>query len=197
MDKRKARYVIVDHRMGLNKFRQGNQVVLMGTFMAVASFAGKDFALYLDKNNLPNRNYLETIYARMHVFDGNGLWNYRMIYESKEEHYDLFDKPTKNIKIFEYLKGAKITGKASSSETIFISGKIITEQERIFYYQQETKADDKGYYEFTVPYSRDSPYKTRLLNDYELRYGNTGQFMNISINISENDVMNGNVIKVN
>ncbi len=96
-----------------NKFRQGNQVVLKGTFMAVASFADKDLAMYLDKNNLPNRNYVETMYARMHVFDGNSLWNYRMIYESEENHYDLFDKPTKNINIFEYLKGAKITGKAS------------------------------------------------------------------------------------
>jgi asparagine N-glycosylation enzyme membrane subunit Stt3 len=123
--------------------------------------------------------------------------DHRMIYESEENHYDLFDKPTKNINIFEYLKSAKITGKASSNETIIIAGKIITNKERIFDYMQETKADDKGYFEFTVPYSKDSPYKTRLLNDYELRYGNTGQFINISINISENDVMNGNVIKVN
>ncbi len=188
MDKRKARYVIVDHRMGLNKFRQGDQVVLKGAFMAVASFADKDFGLYLDKNNLPNRNYLGTMYARMHVFDGNGFKNYRMIYESNETHYNLFDIPTKNIKIFEYVKGAHITGKATSNGTVYISGKIITNQKRISDYNQEAKPDSSGNFEFIVPYSMNSPYETRILNGYEIRYGK----VNLSINVSENDVMNGN-----
>lgn len=193
MDQRNSRYVIVDYRMGLNKFRQGNQVVLKGAFMAIASFADKDFAMYLDKNNLPNRNYLETMYARMHVFDGNGLKNYRMIYESKDALYDLFDRPTKNIKIFEYVKGAKITGKASSNETVIISGKIITNRMRFFEYYQETKADASGDFEFIVPYSIEQTNKTRLLNSYKLIYGNT----NLSVNVSENDVLSGNTIKVN
>ena len=193
MDKRKARYVIVDRRMGLNKFKQDGQLVLKGTFMAISSFADKNFETYLDKYNLPNDNYFQTMYARMHVFDGNGLKNYRMIYESKETYYDLFDKPTKNIKIFEYVKGAKIEGKTSSNETVLLSGQITTNQERKFDYLQETRADENGFYEFVVPYSGDSPYETRLLKGYDLRYDNS----NISINISENDILNGNIIKVN
>lgn len=193
MDMREARYVVVDRRMGLNKFMQNGQPVLKGTFMTILSFADKNFETYLDKYNLPNDNYFQTMYARMHVFDGNGLNNYRMIYESKETYYNLFDRPTGNIKIFEYVKGAKITGKASSNGTAFISGKITTNQERIFDYSQEAKADEKGYFEFTVPYSTDSSYETRLLKNYYLRYDNSS----ISINISENDVLNGNIIKVN
>ncbi|MFZ3168039.1 MAG: hypothetical protein WA130_10535, partial [Candidatus Methanoperedens sp.] len=193
MDMRKARYVVVDRRMGLNKFMQNGQPVLKGTFMTILSFADKNFETYLDKYNLPNDNYFQTMYARMHVFDGNGLNNYRMIYESKETYYNLFDRPTGNIKIFEYVKGAKIIGKASSNGTAFISGKIITNQERIFDYSQEAKADEKGYFEFTVPYSTDSSYETRLLKNYYLIYDNSS----ISINISENDVLNGNIIKVN
>jgi len=192
MEKRKARYVIVDQRMGLNKFMQGDQLILKGTFMVIASFADTDFAIYLDKNNLPNRNYFNSMYSRLHIFDGNGLENYRMIYESNEIHYNLFDKPTKNIKIFEYVKGAKITGKAVSNETVRISGKIITNQGRIFEYMQEAKADDNGDFEFTVPYSVDSPYETRLMNKYEIIYGNE----KVSIDVSENDIMDGNVIKV-
>jgi len=193
MDMRKARYVVVDRRMGLNKFMQNGQPVLKGTFMTILSFADKNLETYLDKYNLPDDNYFQTMYARMHVFDGNGLNNYRIIYESKETHYNLFDRPTGNIKIFEYVKGAKITGKASSNGTAFISGKIITNQERIFDYSQEAKADEKGYFEFTVPYSVESPYETRLLNGYNLRYDNS----NISMDVSENDVLNGNIIKVN
>jgi oligosaccharyl transferase (archaeosortase A-associated) len=193
MDNRNARYVIVDHRMGLNKFRQGDKIVLRGTFMAVASFADKDISSYLDENNLPNRNYLETMYARMHVFDGNGLKNYRMVYESGETHYNLFDRSTKNIKIFEYVKGAAITGKASPDETVLLSGSVVTNQERTFEYVQEVKADNNGGFEFTVPYSKESRYETRLSNGYMIKYGNSS----ISIDVSENDIIRGNTIKVN
>jgi len=161
--------------------------------MTVLSFADKNPAMYLDKYNLPNDNYFQTMYARMHVFDGNGLKNYRMIYESKETHYDLFDKPTKNIKIFEYVMGAKIEGKVTSKRTASISGQIITNQGRIFDYSEEAKVDENGYFEFIVPYSGDSHYETRLLKGYYIRYDNS----NISINISENDILNGNIIKVN
>jgi oligosaccharyl transferase (archaeosortase A-associated) len=192
MDRRNARYVIMDYRMGLNMFKQGDQLFLQGAFFAVSSFADKNISLYLDQNNLPNQNYSETMYARMHVFDGNGLKNYRMIYESQETHYDLFGKPTKNIKIFEYVKGAKITGKASHGKEVQISGKIITNQGRIFDYLQEGRTDQKGYFELTVPYSKESPYGTRLLKNYELRISNT----TLSMDVTENDVINGNTINV-
>lgn len=193
MNKRKARYVIVEPRMGFNKFKQGDQYVIKGTFKAVAGFADTDISLYLDKNNLPNQNYFQTMYARMHVFDGYGLKNYRMIYESNETNYNLFDKPTRNIKIFEYIKGAKIIGKASSNNTAVISGQIITNQERIFDYMEEVKSNKDGIFELVVPYSTDSPYKTRLLNGYNLRYDNS----TIPVEVSENDVMRGNIIEMN
>jgi dolichyl-diphosphooligosaccharide--protein glycosyltransferase len=133
------------------------------------------------------------MYARMHVFDGNGLKNYRMIYESNETHNDLLEKITKNIKIFEYVKGAKITGNASSNGTVQIKGQIITNHQRIYDYFQEAKANDKGFFELVVPYSQDSPYGTRLFKDYNLKYDNSSIF----IEVSENDIMNGNIIKVN
>ncbi|HEY9204673.1 MAG TPA: oligosaccharyl transferase, archaeosortase A system-associated [Candidatus Methanoperedens sp.] len=193
MNERKARYVILDRRMGLNKFIQGNQLVLKGTFMAVVDFADKDLGMYLDKNNLPNDNYFQTMYARLYIFDGNGLNNYRMIYESNETSLNLFDEPAKNIKIFEYVKGAKITGKALPDEIVDISGTIITNQKRRIYYTQKTKADDKGYYEVILPYSTDGPYETRILKGYEIKHDNSTN----QIEVPEIDVINGNTIMVN
>jgi len=64
---------------------------------------------------------------------------------------------------------------------------------RFFEYYQETKADASGDFEFIVPYSIEQTNKTRLLNSYKLIYGNT----NLSVNVSENDVLSGNTIKVN
>ncbi len=193
MDTRKARYVVVDRRMGLNKFTQGNQLVIMGTFFAIAGFADKDITQYLDNNNLPNGKYFQTMYARMHVLDGNGLRNYRMIFESNETNPDLFNKPARNIKFYEYLKGAKISGNASPGKIVSISATITTNQKRSFDYIQETNADATGYFEFIVPYSNNSMYETRLMKDYTLKYDNSTH----SIKVFENDVMNGNTIMVN
>jgi len=193
MDERKARYVVMDMRMGLNKFQDGNQITIRGTFFSVADFAGKDIEMYFDKNGFPNNNYFQTMYSKMHVFDGAGLKNYRMIYESKEMHYDIFDNISRNIKIFEYVKGVKIAGNVTSNETVMLSGKIITNQKRIFEYTQKIASDEKGYFEFVVPYSKESPYKTRLIEGFTIKYGNETR----SINVSENDIKVGNIILVN
>lgn len=193
MNQRRARFVIVDRRMGLNPVIKGEKVTLEGVFMHITLFADKNLNVYLDEYNFPNKNYFQTIYARMHLYDGMGLKNYRMIYESNEIYYDLFNKPTKNIKIFEYVKGARIVGNASSNENISLSTVIKTNQDRNFKYTQEARADSKGLFEFVVPYSRDSLYKTRLMNNYELKYNN----MTYSISISEDDVLNGKTVMVN
>jgi len=193
MDTRNARYIIMDMRMGLNKFQNGNQITIQGTFFGIADFAGKDISMYFDKNGFPNNNYFQTMYSKMHVFDGAGLKNYRMIYESKEMHYDILGNVSRNIKIFEYVKGAKIAGNVTPNEIVMLSGKIITNQKRIFGYTQKTIADEKGYFEFVVPYSKGSPYKTRVFEDLMFTYGNETR----SINVSENDILNGNTLLVN
>jgi dolichyl-diphosphooligosaccharide--protein glycosyltransferase len=193
MDTRKTRYVIMDLRMGLNKVKNGDQITIQGTFFGIVNFAGKDISMYFDKNGIPNNNYFQTMYSKMYVFDGAGLKNYRMIYESKDMYYDILDQPTSNIKIYEYVKGAKITGNVTSNETLMLSGKIITNQRRIFEYIQKTVADEKGYFDFVVPYSKGSPYRTRVLEGFTLKYGNETR----SINVSENDILNGNTIMVN
>ena len=190
MKKRKARYVITDRRMGLNLVQE-NKLVLKGAFSSIAGFAGHDISAYLDERNLPNEKYFQTMYAKLHVFDGNSLRNYRMIYESKKNYLNLFGRPTKDIKIFEYISGARIIGNASREQRVSISGRIITNQKRIFYYHQETKADKNGYFEFIVPYSKDSPYETKLVESYILKYDNTTH----NINVLEKDI-NGSTIVV-
>ncbi|NJD51807.1 MAG: oligosaccharyl transferase, archaeosortase A system-associated [Candidatus Methanoperedens sp.] len=193
MDKRKARYVVMDMQMGLNKFSQGDQVVIKGTFFGIANLANKDIGMYFDKNNFPNNNYFQTMYSKMHVFDGAGLKNYRMIYESKEMHYDIFDNVSRDIKIFEYVMGARIIGNATSNESVMLSGTIITNQKRRFEYTQKNNTDENGYFEFIVPYSKESPYRTKLLEGFTLKYDNITR----SINVSEKDILNGNTISVN
>jgi dolichyl-diphosphooligosaccharide--protein glycosyltransferase len=192
MDKRKAKYVIVDRRTGLNRFIQDDKIILTGTFFSLIGLSDGNTSAYLDENNLPNIKYFMTMYARLHVFNGNELKNYRLIYESNETFFDIYGKSTSNIKIFEYVPGAAIIGNGTFGEEISISGTIMTNQKRITEYVQRTKVDKDGHFKFTVPYSRDSPYETRLLNDYRINYSNSEHL----IDPLEKDIINGNSITV-
>lgn len=102
MNQRKAKYVIVDYASGLNVVRSGNTLSIRGSWISVAFLLGKDLSYYLDKNNLPNQNYLNTTYAKLYLFDGKGMGNYKLIYKSSTRYLDIFNRPVEEIKIFQY-----------------------------------------------------------------------------------------------
>ncbi len=102
MDNRKAKYVIVDYRTGLNVIRSGNRLSIRGSWISVAFLSGKSLNYYLDKNGLPNEKYLNTTYAKLYLFDGKGMKKYKLIYKSPTRYPDIFDKPIEEIKIFQY-----------------------------------------------------------------------------------------------
>ena len=102
MNKRKAKYVIVDYRSGLNVLRSGNRLSIRGSWISVTFLSGKSLNYYLDKNGLPNDRYLNTTYARLYLFDGKGMENYKLIYKSPTRFPDIFNKPIEEIKIFQY-----------------------------------------------------------------------------------------------
>lgn len=103
MDNRKAKYVIVDYRTGLNVVRFGNRLSIRGSWISVAFLSGKNLNYYLDKNGFPNEKYLNTTYARLYLFDGKGMKNYKLIYKSPTRYPDIFNKPIEEIKIFQYI----------------------------------------------------------------------------------------------
>ncbi|MGI5992711.1 MAG: oligosaccharyl transferase, archaeosortase A system-associated [Methanosarcina sp.] len=163
--------------------------------------------------NMPSSRYFNSMEARLHIFDGNGLKQYRMVHETEayqtqeigyKQVYNFFyggklpEIYTGYVKIFEYVKGAKITGTASSNETVKISTTILTGQGRTFEYTQSTTADSQGRYEFTVPYSTDGPiagetqFDTAPSGPYVLSYGNTTK----EVRVSEEAVLIGQEIKI-
>ncbi len=105
MDRRKARYVLVDYRLGMNVVNYNGKFFIRGAFVSAAFLSGKDLRYYLDNNNLPNEKYLNTTYARLYLFDGKGLNNYKLIYKSGTRYPDIFNRPIEEIKIFEYTGG--------------------------------------------------------------------------------------------
>ncbi|WP_292379759.1 oligosaccharyl transferase, archaeosortase A system-associated [Methanosarcina sp. UBA289] len=206
-DKAGARYIISDALMATSMFRSIATWTLdkEGYYQSHWTVDG-----YW---NAPSTRYFNSMEARLHIFDGSGLKQYRMIHETGayqtgeilyKRAYNFFyggklpEVYTGYVKIFEYVKGAKITGTASSNETVKISTTILTGQGRTFEYTQSTTADSQGRYEFTVPYSTEGPIKGETQFDtapsgpYVLSYGDTTK----EVRVNEEAVLKGEEIKV-
>ena len=67
-------------------------------------------------------------------------------------------EPMGFVKVFEYVKGAKIEGNAPDGSSIVeISTNITTSHGREFVYSQRLESESNGSYEFVVPYSTEGP----------------------------------------
>jgi oligosaccharyl transferase (archaeosortase A-associated) len=204
-EKAGARYVVSDVEMATGKFYAMTAWTLdsEGYYIPVQTDAGYQ--------NVPGQRYYESMEARLHIFDGNGLKQYRLVHESpigstQEPGYknvynvlfggNIAETNTGYVKVFEYVKGARITGIAPESETVTIGNTIMTSQMRTFTYTQTTVSN--GTYSFTVPYSTEGPiagetqFDTGPFGEYSINYGNTTQM----VSVSEMDVLNGNVIEL-
>ncbi|MCZ7404771.1 MAG: oligosaccharyl transferase, archaeosortase A system-associated, partial [Candidatus Methanoperedens sp.] len=155
--------------------------------------------------------------AKLHIFDTNGLHNYRLVHESTPNPYvrggaqEKQDKYIYNVlyrgnlpvedsgyaKIFEYVKGAKITGRAQPNTTVTLTNTIKTNIGRTVSYSQTTSSN--GTYEFTVPYSTLGPisgetqFDTKPTGPYTVTMGNVSK----QIDVGEKDVLEGNTLTLN
>lgn len=167
---------------------------------------------------VPNRVYYQNTVSLLHIFDGNGLKNYRLVHESKTNpntqggyREQLFKQiyntlyygniPVTNsglVKIFEYVKGAQINGHASPNTEVTLSNQIKTNFDREFDYTQRNISNNDGKYEFTVPYSTTEPLKgetnfdTKPIGKYKITYDNISK----EVSVSDEDVLRGNSIHV-
>ncbi|MDK2892518.1 oligosaccharyl transferase, archaeosortase A system-associated [Methanohalophilus sp.] len=206
-DKAGARYVVTDVEMATGKFYA----------MAAWTLDTSDYYVRVQTNQgtqtLPGERYFNTMEARLHIFDGNGLKQYRMVHETpaastvevgyKRVYNALFsggntieESNTGYVKIFEYVKGATITGEAPEGEKVTISTTILTSTGRTFLYSQSMVSD--GTFEFVVPYSTEGPiagetqFDTMPIGPYTITYGNVME----TVSVSETDVLSGNIIEM-
>jgi dolichyl-diphosphooligosaccharide--protein glycosyltransferase len=156
--------------------------------------------------------------GRLHIFDGDGLKHYRLVHESRanpntrggsEEkrckalYNMLYDgnlqvEDTGYVKIFEFVDGATITGKAPEGTIVKISNSIMTNQGRLFTYTQ-TATVENGTYSFVVPYSTLGPipdetnFDTRPTGPYTITAGDVSK----TVDVAEQDVLDGGTVTIN
>jgi dolichyl-diphosphooligosaccharide--protein glycosyltransferase len=175
---------------------------------------------------VPSAKYFSTMEARLHIFDGTGvalseefylepLRHYRLIHESPSTIIAVGGQEIKYVKVFEYVKGARIEGAASNDSIVEISTNVTTNQGRDFVYSGRTMADSNGSYGFIVPYSTENPveewtskgwtnfdvfatpYKIRA-GHFDVENGNATMVWDVAkeISVPEEAVMEGKTIRV-
>ncbi|MGE4554974.1 MAG: oligosaccharyl transferase, archaeosortase A system-associated [Candidatus Paceibacterota bacterium] len=213
LDILKTKYIITDY----------GSAAAYGAFIGKTKWAlGDTKGYYLEDEGklFTTRKYDKSMIVRLHFFDGREwqlpdipesyvsyLNHFRLVYESEtpaapsyfQEERCKENTEVRLVKIFEYVKGAKIIGKAKDNEKIEISTKITTNQEREFTYSQ-TVIPKNGRFEIIVPYSTEGKKgwlekgtKFEVFaSPYTLKIGNRA----FTINVSEEAVLNGLTIEV-
>lgn len=193
LDELKTKYVIAD----------AGSANADGVFQQMIKWQQDELNEYLDsEENLDMAKYYNSMIARLSLFDGRQtnietienerskaydiqpLNNFRLLYESKTTGFTLKvddNQEVKNYKIFEYVKGAVIKGRASTGTKIEIEVNIKTNQDREFTYKNSVVSEN-GQFRITVPYAKKCKIK---IGNYERE-----------IEISEEDVLNGNIIQL-
>ena len=173
---------------------------------------------------VPGMKSFESMTGRLHIFDTIGLQRYRLIHEtppnpnalgakSGNPEFEQLYKQTFNmyinsalplentgyVKIFEYVKGARITGHAPANTTVVASLPIKTNIGRTFTYSQAVKSDETGKYSFIVPYSNSGDYistrfDTKATGNYTISIQGIDEKR--TVEVTETDVVNGNAITV-
>ena len=189
MDKRRAKYVFVDYDM------------LHGKLFSIANWANEDPASYLILKDyglnavaIPTQKLLSTTMARLYQFDGAGTEHFRLIYESSTLVGS--GSPMGKVKIFEYVPGALIRVKAGPSERAGALLNMTSSQGGAFAYINEGQFLN-GSYEMRVPYSTESRYGTHAIGPYMIFSGNENGVETQNLNVSEQDVLEGNTLVVN
>ena len=116
----------------------------------------------------------------------------------------LFISPVSFVKVFEYVKGARIKGRAPNGSIVAIVTNITTNQGREFIYSQITISN--GSYEFIVPYSTEGPIEGGtnfdvLASPYIMRSGHLENETIVwdigkEVEVDEREVIEGKTVSV-
>ncbi len=216
LDKRKVRFIVTDAQMLKLKFSSIAMLAGKNPEDYYGIKQGETNCFFARPSDIPpinsqdceDKKFFDTMLSQLQVFDGSsqlyvfngdvllhvfdggaGLGNYRLIYESNTSAIRTPD--IKYVKIFEYVKGATLKGRAGDGE-VKVTLNVTTNQGRKFVYVQRAVAVN-GSYELKVPYSTTgSTYGTRAIGDYLIQNGNESKM----VAVTEQDVLDGRILKV-
>ena len=187
---RDVRYVITDYKIVYTKLP------------AIPPWIGEDPDSYIVISTDPDivtfehtKRFLSTTLARLHLFDSSDLGSFRLVFESKATKG--FGYPTKEVKVFERVAGARISGTTPYERPMGVILEMTSNQGRRFHYYNSAMPVD-GRYEITVPYSTDGGGQIRSVGPYLV--GPVEDFAGGDyriVDLTEEDVLSGRGVEVN
>jgi len=138
--------------------------------------------------------FMKTTLAKLHLLDGSTLGHFRLMYESQTKDGLIFS--VSQVKVFEGVEGAKITGTTPYSEPMGLILEMRSNQGRCFQYHNTGTPVD-GRYEIVVPYSTEVTDGVSSVGPYLL-----GPLLDVAggeakeVEVSEEDVLEGRTIVV-
>ncbi|HOK57434.1 MAG TPA: STT3 domain-containing protein [Methanothrix sp.] len=193
LNDRRARYVITDLTM------------IYGKLQAICSWLGEDPSTYqmidakdgvMTVHNLERLN--RTILAGLHLDDCSYMEHFRLIHESRSFAGPYGGKPAAMVKIFEYVPGAVIRGRANDDRIIVAVLNLSSNLGRSFQYVNYA-VPRNGSYEIRVPYSTEGAYGIKAAGPYqvvEITPSTDGWGAVALVNITEKDVMEGRIVEL-
>ncbi|KKG51595.1 oligosaccharyl transferase, archaeosortase A system-associated [Methanosarcina mazei] len=194
VEKLKVKYVMTDTLMA------------EGKFSSITSLAGKEIGEYYEVETVkgdtglrtvatPKQALLQTQVYKLHKLDGTSLGHFRLVHESAVNSTDDGNSKENTVKVFEYVKGATLSGTASPNETLMATLELSSNTGRKFTYQRGDVADENGLFEITIPYSTESTGDgVHATSAYSLTSGEKP--ITSGIQVTEDDILNGNRIEV-
>lgn len=195
VEKLNVKYVITDTLMA------------EGKFSSIAEIAGKEIGDYYEVKTVqentglrtvatPKQSLLQTQVYKLHKLDGTSLGNFRLVHESAIGSTENESSKENTVKVFEYVKGATLSGTVNPNETVMATLELSSNTGREFVYQKGEVADENGLFEITVPYSTESKGNdVRADAAYSLTAGENSTVY--WVQVTENDVLNGKRIDIN
>lgn len=129
------------------------------------------------------------------AFPLEALQHFRLVHESENA---VTTDGQKDVKIFEHVPGAVIKGSAPAGTRVIAAVPIMTNQERVFLYQQSNISDASGQFTLVLPYSTEGPipsgtqFDTKPMSSYQLSVGDNAY----ELRVPEEYVLNGVVLNV-
>lgn len=178
-----------------------SQKIVYAKLPAMIRWTGEDPGSYVqihaDKDKVTydhSKRFLGSTLARLHLLDSSGLGHYRLVYESETSRGLVF--PVKEVKVFEQVAGARITGTTPHEKPMGMILEMVSNQGRRFQYYNSAVPVD-GRYEIIVPYSTTGMDGTRAVAPYLL-----GPVEDVpgcdarEVEVSEEDVLEGRTVVV-
>jgi len=149
IESRKVRYVITDDKTVYKKLPSVARWIDEDPESYVQISADSEIVTYVH-----SKRFLKTTLAKLHLLDCTNLGHFRLIYESNTSEGLYF--PVKEVKVFEQVPGAKITGATPYDKPMGVVLEMTSNEGRLFQYYNSAMPVD-GRYEITVPYSTEYP----------------------------------------